>query len=49
MPENLVMTSAYARTFVGTLGEVVWVGLEGLAIIRHGIKLDNPRFSWRKF
>ena len=45
MPENLVMTSAYAGTFVRTLGEVVGVGLEWLAIIRRGIKLDNPRFS----
>ena len=28
MPENLVMTSAYARTFVRTLGQVLGVGLE---------------------
>ena len=49
MQENLVMTSAYARTFVRTLGEVVGVGLEWLAIIRRGIKLDNLRFSGRKF
>lgn len=29
IPENLVMTSAYARTFVRTLGEVVGVGVTG--------------------
>ena len=43
-PDNSVMTSAYARTFVRTLREVMGVGLEWLAIFRRQIKLDSPHF-----
>ena len=49
--ENLAMTSAYARTFVRTVGEVAgwgW-GWSDWQFLRRKIKLGNLRFSWREF
>ena len=45
------MTSAYARTFVRTVGEVAgwgW-GWSDWQFLRREIKLGNLRFSWREF